>query len=160
MQIIKDKAIVDDNWQYITDEEALPASGDIIISATRWAAEQENLAAYNGAVGVQLEPGDDAMVLKGTIESLPLIAINFPVFSDGRGFTQAKILRDRLGYKGELRARGDVARDQMFYMMRVGFNAYEVKAGRSLQDALQAFDDFTVKYQVSADEKQPLYRRR
>ena len=88
------------------------------------------------------------------------MVLNFPAFKDGRGFTTARLLRERHGYKGEIRAVGDVGRDQMFYMQRCGFNAFEVRSDRDLEDALRALDDFTVTYQAAADQPLPLYRRR
>ena len=89
-----------------------------------------------------------------------MIAIDFPAFKDGRGFSQARLLRERYGYKGEIRAVGDVARDQMFFMARCGINAFEVKPGRSLEDALKAFNDFSVTYQPAADDGRPFFLRR
>ena len=88
------------------------------------------------------------------------MALNFPIFRDGRAYSTARLLRDRYGFKGELRATGDVLRDQIFFMRRVGFDAFEVRGDRSIEDALKAFDDFKVTYQPSADESQPLWRRR
>ena len=109
---------------------------------------------------MQLEPGDSVKDIEGDLDKFELIAINFPTFNDGRGYSMAKLLRDRFGFKKELRAVGDVMRDQIFYLQRCGFNAYEVKAGRDINDAVKAFEDFTVKYQVSSDEDVPLYRRK
>ncbi len=88
-----------------------------------------------------------------------MIAIEFPIYRDGRGYSQARILRDRYSYEGELRAVGDVLKDQMFYLHRVGFNAFEVRADRSIEDALKSLKDFSVTYQPAVDNPLPLRRR-
>lgn len=155
MKIIKDKVIIEDNWTHYSGEGELPG-GDVIVSLKLW--QETDLSGRR--VGVQLEPGDSVKDIEGDLDKFDLIAINFPTFNDGRGYSMVKILRDRFGYKKEIRAVGDVMRDQIFYMQRCGFNAYEVKAGRDINDALKAFDDFTVKYQTSSDETLPLYRRK
>ena len=91
---------------------------------------------------------------------LALIAINFPKFTDGRGYSMASTLRTRLGYKGELRAIGDVLRDQLFYMQRLGFNAFDVRADKDIHAAGQSLGDFSETYQGAVDQPLPLFRRR
>lgn len=147
MEIIKDRAIVEDAWAHIADDAAIPPQGDITVSLARWGEESAALAARPGKVGVRIAPGED---VDGAIDALlnaPMIAIEFPKFTDGRGYSTARLLRERHGYAGELRAIGHVLRDQIFYMHRVGINAFELAPGRSLSDALNAFSDFTVTYQ-------------
>ena len=111
-------------------------------------------------VGVLLEPADDPAVLEGDIASIPVIAVNFPKFTDGRGYSIAFLLRKRLGYRGELRAVGDVQRDQFFYMQRAGFNAFLLKDGKDPQGALASLRDFTTPYQACADGRSPVFRLR
>lgn len=155
MKIIKDKAIIDDSWTHYCGEGELPA-GDIILSLEAW---REN--DFTGRkIGIQLEPDQHPGDIAADLNKFDLIAINFPTFHDGRGYSHARILRSRLGYERELRAVGDVMRDQLYYLQRAGFNSFEIKNGRDLEDALKAFDDFSIKYQVSSDEKIPLYLRR
>ena len=89
-----------------------------------------------------------------------MVAIAFPVFTDGRGYSLARLVRERLGFRGELRAVGDVQRDQIFYLLRCGFDAFALGAGKQLDEALGAFEDFTEAYQAGADQPIPLYRRR
>lgn len=89
-----------------------------------------------------------------------MIAVNFPAFTDGRGFSSARLLRERYGYKGEIRAIGDVLRDQLFFMRRCGFDAYAIRADRSPEDALVSLDDFSEVYQTSVEQPLPLFRRR
>lgn len=159
MKIIKDKVLVEDNWQHVQPDEALP-DGDIILPLEMWREKRAELAGRNSRIGVKLEPGDSPADIEDALDEIALVAINFPSFGDGRGYSHAKILRDRLGFEGEIRAVGDVLQDQIFYLQRCGFNSYEVRSDRSSEEALDAFDDFTVTYQVSADEKLPLYRRK
>lgn len=160
MEIIKDKEIVQDRWHHVADDAAVPAAGDVIVSLTRWRAEHEALRARPGRVGVRLEPADDVQDLVPELASLPLVAISFPKFTDGRGYSQARTLRDQLSYQGELRAVGHVLRDQLFYMHRCGIDAFELAPGKSLTDALEAFGEFSVTYQAAADDPRPLFRRR
>lgn len=154
MKIIKDDAIVDDGWVHYSGEGDLP-DGDIIVSLTVW--QEMDLSARR--VGLLLEPGEHPKEIADDLDSFELIAINFPTFNDGRGYSHARILRQRFGYSKELRAVGDIMRDQMFFLRRCGFTAYEIKAGKDINDALKGFDDFSVTYQVSTDESLPLYRR-
>ncbi|MDO8413066.1 MAG: DUF934 domain-containing protein, partial [Gallionellaceae bacterium] len=97
--------------------------------------------------------------LKNDVAKFAVIAVNFPRFADGRGYSIAYNLRVRLSYTGELRALGDVLRDQMFYMQRVGFDAFAPRPDRNIHDALKGLNDFSEVYQTSVDQKQPLFRR-
>jgi uncharacterized protein (DUF934 family) len=159
MEIIRNREIVEDHWIRIDDQQPLPASGDVIVSLARWLAEKDALLGREGKVGVYLGPDDEVDAIGPDAQRLPLIAISFPVFSDGRGYSQARLLRQRFGFAGELRAVGNVLQDQLFYMARCGINAYELTPGKSLQDALAAFGDFSVTYQPAADDPRPLFRR-
>jgi uncharacterized protein (DUF934 family) len=160
MRVIKDRQIVDDAWEILPPDAAIPASGDWILSLSQWNALQESPAATEraGKLGVLLKSDElpDQIVRP---ERAPLVAIEFPKFGDGRGYSSARLLRDRLGYKGELRAVGDVLRDQLFYMHRVGIDSFALKPGKDIEGALSAFDDFSVAYQAAADDPRPLFRR-
>jgi uncharacterized protein (DUF934 family) len=107
-----------------------------------------------------LAPTDDPHLLDGKLEGVSLIAIAFPKFADGRGLSLAVLLRKRLGYTGELRAVGDVARDQLFQMARCGLNAFALRADQDPADCLRAFSDYGDVYQDAADSVAPLFRRR
>ena len=160
MRIIRDRQVVEDDWQHIENGADLP-DGKVIVTLDRWQADREALIARgNSGLGIRLESDQHAEDIAEDLEHFEVVALDFPVFRDGRAFTTARLLRDRYGYKGELRAVGDVLRDQIFYMHRCGFNAFEVRADRSIDDALKAFDDFSVTYQPAADEHQPLWRRK
>ena len=107
-----------------------------------------------------LEPTDDPAAVAGTVGLAGVIAVNFPKFSDGRGYSIGRLLRERYGYKGELRAVGEVARDHLHAMEQCGFNAFQLREGEDPQEALAAFGDFSEQYQATAAQPVPLFRRR
>jgi uncharacterized protein (DUF934 family) len=164
MRIIRDRRVVEDDWVVIpADADALPTSGKLIIPLERWLARRDTLTARTQdaePLAVWLESHEDPATLIDDLHRLALIAVNFPRFADGRGYSTGFLLRQRYGFKGELRAIGDVLRDQLFYLQRVGFNAFAVRAGRDIEDALSALDDFSETYQASSDQPVPLFRRR
>jgi uncharacterized protein (DUF934 family) len=162
--IIKDRAIVADDWQVLhlaegeTAEGVVIPDGKVIVPLAVWQAHRDSLKA-RGDVAVWLASDERPEALKDDLASLPLIAIDFPKFADGRGYSIAYNLRARFDYQGELRAIGDVLRDQLFYMQRVGFNAFATRPDRSIEDALKGLTDFSEAYQASWDKKAPLFRR-
>lgn len=107
-----------------------------------------------------LEPGDDPAVLAGRLPALTVIAVNFPKYGDGRGYSIARLLRERYGYRGELRAIGVVARDHLQAMARCGFDAFQLRDGEDPEEALRGLDDLSEAYQASAAQPAPLFRRR
>ncbi len=153
-KIIKDRQIIEDGCLHLEDDAALESGQQVTISLGRFLSE-----GAPAGVGVRIAPEDDAWTLGEHLEGVSLIAIEFPKFADGRGYSHARILRDHLGYKGELRALGDVLRDQLYVMSRCGFNAFEVRADKDIEDALGAFDTFSVRYQGAVDEPLPEFRR-
>jgi uncharacterized protein (DUF934 family) len=168
MKIIRDRAIVEDDWVRVDDAAPLPASGKLIVSWARWQAERAALAA-RGDVGVALPPTLDPAELAADLPALALVAVPFNFIQpkpeggrtfDGRGYSQARALRERLGFKGEIRAVGDVFRDAMYYMHRCGVNAFELAPGHDPAEALRAFADFSLGYQGAADDPTPIFRRR
>ncbi|WP_028226075.1 DUF934 domain-containing protein [Paraburkholderia ferrariae] len=168
-QIIKNRAVVEDNWTVVRagedgalpDVAALPA-GKVVVPLALWQVGREALLAAKSRdeLGVWLAPDSEPADLAADFGRVALIAVDFPVFRDGRGYSTARLLRERYGYKGELRAIGDVLRDQLLYLERCGFDAYAVRADKDIHDALKAFGEFTVKYQGAYDEPAPLFRRR
>jgi len=168
VKIIRDRAIVEDDWVPVDDAVALPASGKIIVSHARWQAEKAALKA-RGGVGLAIPSTLDVSELKDDLGALALVAVAFSFIQpkpeggrtfDGRAYSQARLLRERLGFKGEVRAVGDVFRDAMYYMHRCGVTSFEMKAGADLVDALNAFKDFSFGYQGAADDPTPVFRRR
>ena len=163
-KIIRDKAIVQDEWNVLslandqTAESVTVPAGRQIVPLAVWLAQKPALAARKD-IGVWFASDERPEILKDDVAALPLIAVDFPNFADGRGYSIAYNLRARLGFTGELRAIGDVLRDQLFYMQRVGFNAFATRADRSIEDALKGLTDFSDVYQTSWDQKTPLFRR-
>jgi len=161
-RLIKDGVIIDDDYLLVQPGESgleLPA-GNVLVALATWQQFKAALLAHGGRKGVQLEPGDDAEALAGDLASLDLIAINFPAFADGRGYSQAYLLRRRLGYRGELRAVGDVLKDTLYYQQRCGFNSFAVRADKDIEKALPGLRDFSDAYQPSADRRPAIFRRR
>lgn len=162
MQVIKDQKIVEDNWQRlkeITSDTNFP-EGDIIVPFNYWLENKQVLLARGSRLGVCLNGDDDAEALVNDLEYFDIIALDFPAFTDGRSYSHARLLRDRYKYQGEIRAVGDVLRDQLFYMQRCGFNSFQLREDKDIEDALNAFTEFSVKYQTAADGAEPVYKYR
>ena len=160
MQIIKDGKIIDDDVRHLADDEA--ASGTrFTVSFKRWQAERETLrAAGGGTVGIRLQGGDTLADIAEDLPRLEPVVVEFPLLADGRSFSLARLLRERFGYRGEIRARGDFIRDQVYFLARVGVNAFEPAGDPDLNTLLPALNDFTVNYQAAADSVEPVYRKR
>jgi uncharacterized protein (DUF934 family) len=158
-RLIADGRVSEDGWLSLADDAPAPASGDVIVSLKRWLVERDALLARDGGVGVRLTGGDPLDAIVPDLPRFAVIALEFPSFKDGRSFSLARLLRQRHGYTGQLRAVGDVLRDQIAFMRRCGIDAFELRADRSAEDALAAFGEFTVAYQAAADEERPLFRR-
>jgi uncharacterized protein (DUF934 family) len=163
-QIIKGNQIVADDWTVLRLEEGQEpatvevAAGKVIVPLKVWQAQKETLAARL-EIGVWLQSDERPEELKGELDKFSVVAVNFPKFTDGRGYSIAYNLRMRLGYTGELRAIGDVLRDQLFQMKRTGFDAYAPRPDRSIEDALKGLTVFSETYQASVDDNRPLFRR-
>lgn len=162
--IIKNKTVVSDDWSVLrpcdsdtADKVEIPA-GKVIVPLSVWQAQRAVLQ-QRAELGVWLASDQRAEDLQADLDKFAVIAVDFPRFADGRGYSIAYHLRTRFGYQGELRAIGDVLRDQIFYMQRVGFDAFVPRADKNPDDVLKGLSDFSVTYQASADEAQPLFRR-
>ena len=162
--IIKDKTIVDDDWSVLrlsendTPEGVTVPSGKVIVPLKVWQAQRDKLQ-HRADLGVWLASAERAEELQNDLAMFAVIAVDFPRFADGRSYSIAYHLRARMGYRGELRAIGDVLRDQLFYMQRVGFDTFAPRADKDMHEALKGLSDFSLTYQASADEKLPLFRR-
>ncbi len=162
MRVIKDNQIIEDSWirvDTIEAGQALPA-GDIIVPFSYWKQNRDALAGRAGKLAVCLNGDDRVEELAGDLGQFSLVALDFPAFRDGRCYSHARLLRDRYGFKGDLRAVGDVLRDQLFYLKRCGFSSFFIRQDKDINDALKAFNDFSVKYQTAADGALPVYRLR
>lgn len=161
-EIIRKGAVVQDDWQVVRPEagqgvDDLPI-GPVIVPLGLWLTNTEALIA-RGNVAVWLTGADDPALVVPWLDRLPLVAVDFPKFTDGRGYSVAYLLRSRFGWRGELRAIGDVLPDQVFYMQRVGFDAFAVRPDRSVATALRALKTFSAAYQGSWDNPVPAFRR-
>ena len=166
-KIICDGAIVDDNWVvwHTADDGTitLPTSQQapqLIVPLKAWQAHRQDFVNRDGKLGLLLQTDDEPEQIGADVSLFSVIAIHFSKFTDGRGYSLARLLRDRYGYRGELRAVGDVLRDQLFYMKRSGFNAFAIRADRDIQDALKSLQDFSEVYQGAWDQPLPLFKRR
>lgn len=146
-KIIKDQHIIDDNRNYIADDAELK-NGDISVSLARWKKDKDQLKS-NGNIGVRIGPADSLEDIAADLKDIPLIELDFPAFADGRIFSHAWLLRDRYNYQGEVRATGHFMRDQVYYLSRVGVNAFSFEKTEDLPVALAALNDFSVNYQKS-----------
>jgi uncharacterized protein (DUF934 family) len=162
-QLIKGDALVKETWHLLPAEttlEGLSNSDDLIVPLELWLEHAHALKARDGGLGVWLNSDEEVEAIADDLEHFQVIALNFPVFSDGRSYSNARLLRDRYGYKGEVRAIGDVLRDQLFLMKRCGFDAYVIREDRNAEEALESLKDFSEVYQAATDQPQPLFRRR
>jgi len=164
-KLIKNGELAQDIWtvlQEATGPEVLKAvpGKNFIVPLKFWQQYQDELDDYYGQIAIWLNSDEDINQIQENVDQFPLIALNFPVFSDGRSYTNARELRQNLNYSGEIRAIGDVLRDQLFYMARCGFDAFALRHDQDPDVCIAAFKDFATGYQASIDEPQPLFRRR
>ena len=150
MQIIKDQQLINNTWTFIEDATPLP-SGDITVSLQRWLNEKTQLLERDGKVGIRLVPGEQLDALSPDLDKIDLIELNFPIFGDGRLFSVARLLRSRDGYQGEIRAVGQYLPDQVFYLSRVGINAFDLSSQNDADLVLAAMNQFSVRYQPSTN---------
>ena len=165
MALIRDRKLAADNWQLLEPGAGgalpqVPATGDVIVPLAVWQASRDQLVAREGRVGVWLAAADEPADIAHDLDRLSLIAVRFATFADGRGYSIARLLRERHGWRGELRAIGDVQRDQIHYLARCGFDAFALREGEDPRTALTAFDDFSEAYQTAVDRPIPIFRRR
>ena len=144
-----------DGWlEYTGDAGAIPAGAKVLLPLTEFrefSGTWQKHVGENGALGVRLSASDDPALIANDLEKLALIAVEFPAFTDGRGYSTATLLRERYRYIGELRAVGDVLRDQVFLMARAGFTTFALRDDQSVEKSLAAFNDFSSYYQHAAD---------
>lgn len=149
-QLIRQREIVNDEWRY-ADEDPQGRERALILPFARWKEEREQWWLWDGRLGVRLGPTDPVTELEHDFLRIALVAIEFASMAEGRGYSQAQILRKRFKFTGELRAVGNIQRDQLFYLARCGFDSFELREGADLQAALAAFNDFSVAYQPAVD---------
>lgn len=160
-KMIKDGQVVANTWQTLSADDATEqlTSSNIIVPLALW--QRESSLQSRSDVGVLISNDTDLESITENLQALPLIAIDFPVFMDGRGFSLGRLLRERYQFAGELRAVGHIIRDQLCYLKRCGFNAFEIADSEvDLDAAVASLNDFSEAYQTSVDIPTPLFRRR
>ena len=161
--LIKHRKPAADSWQRLDREirrwvspgedgfvPDFPPGADLLVPLALWRLRRDDLVHRTGRAGVWLDAGDDVAAIAPDLDRFDVVAVNFPKFSDGRGYSIARLLRERHGYRGELRAIGDIGRDQLAYLERCGFDAFALRDGEDANRALAAFDEVSVVYQPDA----------
>jgi len=151
MALLKNGKVADDIYTDISAGEEIPASGAVIISLAQWQENRDALADRDDPLGIILRSDEKPDAIADDLGHFALIALDFPAFGDGRAYSTARVLRDRYGYAGELRAVGDVLLEQLHFMNRVGFDAYSVSSDDAVRDWEIAAADISVWYQPTGD---------
>lgn len=149
--LIKDGAVAQDRWVAVSDDADLPEAWPVIVSLARWRETRETLEARDAPVGIRMSSDDPLDDIVPVLDRVFLIALDFPAFTDGRPYSTARLLRDRYGYAGELRAVGQVLRDQAQFLTRCGFDSFELPDGEASADWLAGLADIGVHYQPASD---------
>jgi len=152
MQLIRKGEFVADNFHAATDDEAL-GEGPVIVSLERWNKERDMLLARNTPIGVRLKSGEHPEAIAADLDRIAVVALEFPVYRNGRAFSYARLLRERYGYEGEIRAVGAVLRDQFYFLVRCGFDALEVRDNITPDIFRESVGTFTYDYQPATDGK-------
>ena len=161
MALVKDGEHAEDLFVLLEDDAELPDSEQaVIVSVDRWHSEHTELRARTGSLGIILQPDQSPDLVEADLDCFDVIVVNFPVFSDGRGFSHARRLREKMGYTGEIRAVGHIIRDQYLFLHRCGVNAIHVEDQKSADDWKAAMDEFSMFYQNTIDTRNPLMRMR
>jgi len=150
-RLIRNRTIVDDQYTLLREAASLadlPDGVPVIVPLALWLERRAALIA-RGEAGVWLAPAEHPGALADDMHRLPVIAIDFPQFTDGRGYSHARLLRERHRYAGELRAIGDIQRDQLYYLAQCGFDAFAIPDARNAEDAVRGFADFREGYQAT-----------
>lgn len=151
MPLIRHGALVDDSWLSLDDDDQPESGRPVIVSLSRWRLDRERLLAHDAPLGLRLLPDEVPGSVAGDLPQFRLIALVFPRFGDGRPYSYARLLRERYGFTGELRAVGDVLRDQLMFMQRCGFDSFEVSEELAKGDWQSALSEISVSYQPTAD---------
>ena len=160
MALLKKGAVVADPFTDVSNNESIPASGALIVSVAQWQEQRDALAARKDQLGIILRSDEKPELIAADIEHFAVVALDFPAFGDGRAYSSARLLRDRYQYSGELRAVGDVLLEQLHFMNRVGFDAYEIASEHALKDWEIAAGDVSVWYQPTGDGRTPVVKLR
>ena len=152
--------MIEDAFASAVGAESIPPDGAVIVDLDQWQAQRDALLSRGAPVGVWLRPDDDPRSLADDLSKLAVVALEFPAFTDGRAYSNARILREQLRYQGELRAVGDVLLEQLHFMDRVGFDVFEVRSDDAVQAWKTASADIDVWYQPTGDGRKTALQRR
>ena len=163
--LIKNGEVINDDWRILDKSSGLDALNtstkkSVIVPLNFWKLYRSEARAYSGHIAIWLDSDELISDIKHQIGEFSVIALNFPVFSDGRSYTNARELRQSLNFEGEIRAIGDVLRDQIFYMSRCGFNSFQLRSDQDPHACIDALQDFQESYQSTSENQNPLFRRR
>jgi uncharacterized protein (DUF934 family) len=153
MPLIKATGPVDDLWTFVKDEDQLPPDGAVIVTLARWQANRDQLLARPTPLGVRLKSDQAPSAIAGDIERFDVIALEFPKFTDGRAYSSARLLRERHGFRGELRAVGNVLRDQLAFMRRCGFDSFQIPDSADAAAWAGSLRGISVVYQPATDAR-------
>jgi len=151
MALIKNGALVEDIFTVVGDDDAYPSSGAVVVSLERWQSDRARLLDRMDPVGVRLKSDQSPELIADDLGRISMVALEFPQFRDGRAYSYARILRERFAFDGEIRAVGDVLMEQLHFMLRTGFDAFEINSDDPLGQYNKAQSDFSVWYQPAAD---------
>jgi uncharacterized protein (DUF934 family) len=154
MALIRSGEVVDDPWLRVADDQDVP-DGPVIVTLARWQDARANLSEHHGPLGIALRSDQSPSLIAGDLDRFALVALDFPAFTDGRAYSYARLLRERYGFKGEVRAVGNVLRDQLAFMVRCGFDAFEIADADAAQTFKKALGEITVAYQPASDPRRP-----
>lgn len=160
MRLVKNGKIAEDPYRRVPDDAPLPDEGAVLLSADRLLSDPNAITQHHGAAGV-LWPNDRSVSeLAPHLDRLAMVGLRFPTFKDGRAYSQARVLRGRYGFCGELRATGQILRDQFLFLLRSGFDAFEVTKEADVVAFADSVRRYGVFYQPGADGSPPAFRRR
>ena len=164
-KLIKDRRVAADTWQLLErgpedDSAAALPGGDLIVPLSLWIAKRGEFGARKGEIGVWLDAHEGPEAIANDVGRFAVIALRFPKFGDGRAYSTARLLRERYGFRGELRAVGDVLHDHLYFMEQCGFDAFALREDQDAEEALSVFSTFSDGYQTSVLRPAPLFRRR
>ena len=160
MPLVKNGKISGDAFVHVADDAEIPRDGAMLISSARFLADPQTLSRRAGKIGVIWPNNRDVDDLVPYLDRLAAVALVFPTFRDGRAYSQARLLRERYLYRGELRATGQVLRDQFVFMLRAGFDAFDVKKQPDAEAFAQTVQRYSVFYQPTGDGKLTALHRR
>jgi uncharacterized protein (DUF934 family) len=160
MALLKNSSVIEDTYTDVSNAELIPDSGAIIISLAQWQEHQETLIQRADPLGIVLRSDEKPELIADKLQHFSVVALDFPAFGDGRAYSSARLLRDRYGYTGELRATGDVLLEQLHFMNRVGFDAFAINSADAVHEWEIAATDISVWYQPASDGRSSVLQLR